>query len=94
MNSLSGFGKNLDEIIIGHADILQIRNDLIYILDFKSDEEKEDEQKVASQMFFYASGLSLRTRMKLENFRCAWFYGKTYFEFELKEAKVRYQNSK
>jgi len=85
--------KNLNAGICGHIDILQVRNGLIYILDFKSDAEKEDVQKVASQLFFYASGLSFRTGIPLNNFRCAWFDDKAYFEFEPSKANVRFPNS-
>ncbi len=79
---------------IGHVDILQVRNGLIHILDFKPDAEKEGEQKVASQLFFYASGLSFRAKIPLGMFRCAWFDDKVYFEFCPKDASIKFENSK
>lgn len=86
--------KNIDNGISGHVDVLQIRNGLIYILDFKPDAIFEDEQKVASQLFFYASGLSFRTGIKMNMFRCAWFDNRHYFEFEPAEAKVKFSGPK
>ncbi len=86
--------KNLDASISGHIDILQIRNGRIYVLDFKPGAAFEDEQKVASQLFFYASGLSFRTGVPLERFACAWFDDKGYYEFSPKDATVRFPDSK
>lgn len=85
------FEKNLNAGICGHIDVLQIRNGLVYVLDFKPDAAFENVQKVASQLFFYASGLSFRTGIKLENFRCAWFDDKVYYEFSPKDSKVSFQ---
>ncbi len=85
--------KNLNAGICGHVDILQVRNGLIYVLDFKPDASKENEQKVASQLFFYASGMSFRTGIPLKNFRCAWFDDLHCFEFEPSKAKVSFYNS-
>ena len=72
-----------------HIDILQIRGNKICILDFKPNAFRKNEQKVASQLFWYASGLSFRTKIPLENFTCAWFDDKIYYEFNPKEAKIR-----
>lgn len=80
--------KNRNAGICGHIDLLQVRNGLIYLLDFKPEAEKEDEQKVASQLFFYASGLSFRTGIKLDTFRCAQFDNLHYFEFEPREVRI------
>ncbi len=86
--------KNLDVGICGHIDILQIRNGKIYILDFKPDAIRENENKVASQLYLYASGLSFRTGIPLINFRCAWFDEYNYFEFSPIDAKVSYSLEK
>lgn len=86
--------KNLDLGIAGHIDLLQIKDRLVYVLDFKPDAAKENWQKVASQLYFYASGLSFRARIPLDKFRCVWFDEKVYFEFNPKEAKVRFPGSK
>jgi len=84
--------KNLKMSISGHIDILQIRGNKIHILDFKPNAFKEKEEKVASQLFWYASGLSFRTSIPLSNFVCAWFDENNYYEFNPKEAKVSYYN--
>ncbi len=86
--------KNLNTGISGHVDILQVRNGHIYILDFKPDAAFENEQKVASQLFLYASGLSFRSKIPLVNFMCAWFDEKGYYEFNPKDATIRFRDSK
>lgn len=86
--------KNLDIGISGHIDLLQIRQGKIYVIDFKPEAERENENKVASQLYLYASALSFRTRIPLENLRCAWFDDKVYYEFNPIEAKVRFPESK
>jgi len=85
--------KNLNSGISGHIDVLQIRQGKIFILDFKPEAGREDEQKVASQLFWYASGLSFRTSIPLKDFACGWFDGKVYFEFEPGKAEVRFRRS-
>jgi len=82
--------KNLNAGIFGHIDILQVRNDQVYILDYKPDAAHEVEQKVASQLYFYASGISFRTKIPLTQFRCAWFDDQVYYEFEPRGAHVSY----
>ncbi|MBU4346416.1 MAG: hypothetical protein KKH29_03700 [Candidatus Omnitrophica bacterium] len=86
--------KNLDLGICGHIDLLQIRDGKIYVLDFKPEAKRENYQKVASQLYFYASGLSFRTRIPLENFRCVWFDDSIYYEFNPRKARVRFEGSK
>ena len=86
--------KNLNMGINGHIDVLQIRSNKIYVLDFKPNALRENEQSVASQLFWYASGLSFRTSIPLENFTCAWFDEYNYYEFSPKEVKIRFPNSK
>ena len=81
--------KNLGESICGHIDILQVRKGRIYLLDFKPNAYKENERKVASQLFHYASGLSFRTKISLSKFRCAWFDENIYYEFDPNLAKVK-----
>jgi len=73
--------KYLDVGVCGHIDILQIRRGNIYVLDYKPDASKENDKKVASQLFLYASGLSFRTKIPLMRFRCAWFDQNNYYEF-------------
>ena len=74
--------------VSGHIDILQIRQGRIYILDFKPNAAQENEQRVVSQLYLYALGLSFRTGIPLRMFRCAWFDEKVYYEFDPAEAKV------
>ena len=81
--------KNLDVGVSGHIDILQIRYGKIYILDFKPMAARENEQKVASQLYLYALGLSFRTDIPLKVFRCAWFDENDYYEFSPAEAEVK-----
>ncbi len=85
--------KNLDMGISGHVDILQIRSNKIYVLDFKPNALRENEQKVASQLFWYASGLSFRTSIPFKNFTCAWFNDKIYYKFNPADTKVRFLRS-
>ena len=86
--------KNLDLSIAGHIDLLQMRNDLVYVLDYKPEAAREKDETVASQLYLYASGLSFRISIPLDKFRCAWFDDKNYYEFEPKKAKVRYPKTK
>jgi len=73
--------KHLDVGICGHIDILQVRRGNIYVLDYKPNASKENDNKVASQLFLYATGLSFRTNIPLMRFRCAWFDENNYYEF-------------
>ena len=73
--------KNLNIGISGHIDILQIRHNKIFILDYKPEAFKVNMHKVASQLFWYALGLSFRTSIPLSNFVCAWFDDCIYCEF-------------
>ena len=76
--------------ICGHIDILQLKWREIYVLDFKPEAAKEKEEKVCSQLYLYARGLSFRTGIPLKRFRCAWFDENDYFEFEPARAEVRW----
>ena len=82
--------KNLNCSIAGHIDLIQIHDGYVYILDYKPDATKENQPKVASQLYLYASGLSFRTKIPLHHIRCAWFDDTHYFEFEPIKAKVQY----
>jgi transposase-like protein len=83
--------KYMDIGICGHIDILQIRRGNIYILDYKPDAEKENDSKVSSLLFLYASGLSFRTKIPLMRFRCAWFDEKNYYEFNPSEQNFSFK---
>jgi ATP-dependent exoDNAse (exonuclease V) beta subunit len=82
--------KNLRLSIAGHIDIIQISQGYVYILDYKPDAAREKDDRVASQLYLYALGLSFRAAIPLSRIRCAWFDDKEYFEFEPIKAQVRY----
>lgn len=77
-----GFDVPLDlkakQVITGHIDIVQIRNGLIHILDYKPGAKKV---KPVEQLTIYALALSRLTGLKLYHFKCAWFDDNDYFEF-------------
>ena len=68
----------LPKLITGHIDILQIRNGMIHILDYKPRASKE---KPIEQLTLYALSLSRLTGLRVFHFKCAWFDEKDYFEF-------------
>lgn len=72
--------KNKDGRILmtGHIDMLQVRNGLVHILDFKSHAAKE---KPIEQLTWYALALSRLTGLRLYEFKCGWFDDQDYFEF-------------
>lgn len=75
------FEINLDNYttpITGHIDILQIRNGLIHILDYKPEADKISP---IEQLTIYALALASRTKLALRDFKCAWFDESNYFEF-------------
>jgi len=59
--------KNLDAGIFGHIDILQVRNDQVYILDYKPDAAHEVEQKVASRLYSTRRGYLSEPRSPWRN---------------------------
>ncbi len=64
--------------ITGHIDILQLRNGILHIMDFKPSAAKA---KPIEQLTIYALALSRLTSLKLHSFKCAWFDEDEYFEF-------------
>lgn len=64
--------------ITGHIDILQIRNSLIHILDYKPEAIKINP---VEQLTIYALALSRKLNLPLYCFKCAWFDESNYFEF-------------
>ena len=78
--------KSMDTGITGHIDILQVRNDLVYILDYKPGASKD--RKAPWQLYHYASALSFRTRVPLKDIRCAWFDEESYYEYSPIEANI------
>lgn len=68
----------LPRLLTGHIDLLQVRNGLCHILDYKPNAAKE---KPIEQLTWYALALSRLTGLRLYEFKCAWFDEKDYFEF-------------
>jgi transposase-like protein len=64
--------------ITGHIDILQVRKDMIHILDYKPNASKS---QPIEQLTTYALGLASRTKLSVKDFKCAWFDEKNYYEF-------------
>ena len=64
--------------ITGHIDILQIRNNLLHILDYKPNADKINP---IEQLTIYALALSRKLNLPLYFFKCAWFNENNYYEF-------------
>ncbi len=64
--------------ITGHIDVLQVRNGMVHILDYKPDAEKVN---AVNQLTIYALALASRTKLSVKDFKCAWFDDRNYFEF-------------
>jgi hypothetical protein len=67
-----------DEPITGHVDLLQVRNGILHILDFKP---RADKARAVDQLTLYALALSRQTTIRLYHMKCAWFDGEHYYEF-------------
>jgi len=72
------FSLGEKEYLTGHIDLIQVRNGMIHIMDFKPSAKKE---KPIAQLVFYALALSRLTGIRLYHFKCAWFDDKNYYEF-------------
>ncbi len=70
--------NNYTTPITGHIDILQIRNGLIHILDYKPEADKI---RPIEQLTIYALALSRKLNLPLYYFKAAWFDENSYFEF-------------
>jgi len=70
--------NNYTTPITGHIDILQIRNRLIHILDYKPEASKS---KPIEQLTIYSLALSRKLNLPLYHFKCAWFDESSYYEF-------------
>lgn len=64
--------------LTGHIDVLQIRGDKVWILDYKPDAKREKRAKF--QLYLYARALSVRTGIPLSRFGLAYFDDKDYFD--------------
>ena len=76
------FLEKYETPITGHIDLLQIRNGLIHILDYKPDSHlKQVQEHAVQQLTIYALALASRTKLDLASFKCAFFDENNYFEF-------------
>jgi len=74
--------ENYATPITGHIDILQVRNGLMHILDYKPDAHlKQVQDQAVNQLTIYALALASRTKLDLASFKCVWFDENHYFEF-------------
>ncbi len=76
-----GFILNFDNLhtpITGHIDVLQIRNGMIHILDYKPESNKVN---AINQLLIYALAMASRTKLALKDFKCAWFDENHYYDF-------------
>lgn len=64
--------------LTGHIDILQIRNNLIHILDYKPEARRI---QPIHQLTMYALALASKTKLDLKSIKCAWFDEQNYYEF-------------
>ena len=64
------FDINIQENLTGHIDIIQFRNNRIYIMDFKPD---QDPSLASQQLSLYRLALSKRTNIAIKDLACAAF---------------------
>lgn len=69
---------DIERVITGHIDLIQLRNGLVHILDYKPNAGK---QRPISQLTLYALAMSRLTGLRLYDFKCSWFDQNYYFEF-------------
>ncbi|HEY1499724.1 MAG TPA: hypothetical protein VGF88_09120 [Acidobacteriaceae bacterium] len=69
---------NFNRPITGHIDLVQARNGLIHLLDYKP---KARDTDPVSQLVVYALAFASRTKLPVKMLKCAWFDEQDYFEF-------------
>lgn len=67
-----------DGIFTGHIDLIQVRNGMIHIMDFKPGAHRA---KPVDQLTLYALALSRQTTLRLFHIKCSWFDGEHCYEF-------------
>lgn len=73
--------------ITGHADILQLRNGRLHVLDYKPNARLEEP---FAQLAFYALALTVRVPgLMLNHIACAWFDETAYYEFRPESALLK-----
>ena len=80
-NEQKHYAIELSDTLTGHIDLLQVRFNQIHVLDYKPD-AKKTERRAAEQVFLYTLALSKRTNIPLENFTCAYFDERNYYQFK------------
>lgn len=81
--------KLKDVGVCGHIDVVQVRYGKVWIMDYKPAAEKEQYEKVVSQLYNYALALSFRTGVTLRDIMCAWFDSAKTYSFKPAEVVVR-----
>jgi hypothetical protein len=74
--------------VSGHIDILQVKHGKVWILDYKPNASAENVDKVVSQLYNYALGLSFRAGVKLRDIKCGWFDEDKIYVFNADKVKV------
>lgn len=72
--------------LTGHIDVLQVKDNKIWIWDYKPKAHLEKYAK--TQTYFYALMLSKRTNIPLENFMCGYFDENTALTFNPSKVKL------
>lgn len=72
--------------LTGHIDVLQVRGNRVWILDYKPEARRERYAKY--QIYLYARALSVRTGIPLRRFAMAYFDDKDYFEVSVESGGV------
>lgn len=78
----------LTSALTGHIDVLQVRGDRVWILDYKPEAKRE--KKAKYQIYLYARALSVRTGIPLSRFGLAYFDDKDYFEVMVEPTEHQY----
>ncbi len=81
--------RKFNKGICGHIDVIQVKFGKIWILDYKPHAEKENFEKVVSQLYNYALAVYFRTGVLLTEIKCGWFDCVKTFSFNPLEVKVR-----
>lgn len=68
-----------EKVITGHIDIVQVRGNKVYVMDYKPG--ARNERRAYLQLLLYALALGARTNIELKNMVCAYFDHDDYFEF-------------
>ncbi|UCG68451.1 MAG: PD-(D/E)XK nuclease family protein [Thermoplasmata archaeon] len=76
------FNISIPRTLTGHIDILQVRSNKVYIMDYKPDAESD--KSALEQLTLYAFALCTRTDTPLNKITCAYFDENGYFQFNQK----------